>query len=212
MKPKIIKVCGLRDGANIRRVEQLAPDWMGFICWSGSARHVGEVPTYMPSACRRVGVFVNATPDFILQRTASLGLHILQFHGQESPGFCHMIREKAKERGHKVEIMKAFPVKAGEAFPDTRAYESCCDYFLFDTYTARMGGSGRTFDWGRLGDYQGNTPFLLSGGIGPEHLDALRRMDLPRCVGVDLNSRFEVGPALKDVQRLESFIRALRES
>lgn len=212
MKPTIIKVCGMRDGGNIRRVEQLSPDWMGFICWPGSARNVKGVPSYLPASCQRVGVFVNPTPEYVLERIASLGLCIVQLHGQETPAFCRVIKAAAESAGHPVRIMKAFAVKPDAPFPATQDYESCCDYFLFDTYAgAKAGGSGRTFDWRRLQDYQGTVPFLLSGGIGPEHLQALRRLDHPRCVGVDLNSRFEQSPAMKDVQRLGAFIKASRE-
>lgn len=212
MKPTIIKVCGMRYDGNIRQVEQLSPDWMGFICWPGSARHVEGVPAYLPATCQRVGVFVNPTPEYVMERISSLGLDIVQLHGQETPAFCRAIKERAEADEHPVRIMKAFPVKADAPFPVTQTYESCCDYFLFDTFAgAKAGGSGRTFDWYRLQDYRGTVPFLLSGGIGEEHLEALRQVNHPLCVGVDLNSRFELSPALKDVQRLEEFIKALRE-
>ena len=212
MKPVIIKVCGMRNGGNIRRVEQLSPDWMGFICWPGSARNVQGVPSYLPTTCRRVGVFVNASPEDVLERIASFGLNLVQLHGQETPAYCRAIKERAEaEAGHPVQLIKAFAMKPDAPFPATQAYESCCDYFLFDTYAgARAGGSGRAFDWRRLQDYQGTVPFLLSGGIGPEHLETLRQVDHPLCVGVDLNSRFEVSPALKDVPRLDAFSKALR--
>lgn len=211
MRPKIIKVCGMRDAENILSVEQLVPDWMGFICWQGSARNVEGVPAYMPATCRRVGVFVNPTAELVMERISSLGISIVQLHGQETPGFCRAIKARAEAEGHPVKIIKAFSVKPDKPFPATCAYESCCDSFLFDTYTAKAGGSGRSFDWHRLQDYRGHTPFLLSGGIGAEHLEALRQMEHPLCVGVDLNSRFEVSPALKDVPRLAAFIQELRE-
>lgn len=96
MKSTIIKVCGMRYGGNIRQVEQLSPDWMGFICWPGSVRHVEGVPAYLPATCQRVGVFVNPTPEYVMKRIISLGLDTVQLHGQETPAFCRAIKKWAE--------------------------------------------------------------------------------------------------------------------
>lgn len=211
MKRLIVKVCGMRDGENIRRVEALAPDWMGFICWEGSRRHVPEVPDYLPVKCRRVGVFVNPSVEYVDTRIKELELDLVQLHGQETPGFCRAVKDLSNLKGHPVEIIKAFGIATGKPFPDTAAYEEACDFFLFDTQTPTVGGSGQTFDWNMLSGYQGNTPFLLSGGIGPDSLPPLKEFSHPYWAGVDLNSQFETSPARKDTEKLSAFLKALRE-
>lgn len=207
----IVKVCGMRDGDNIRHVEALAPDWMGFICWEGSRRHVSGVPDYLPLACRRVGVFVNPSAAYVNAKIERLGLDLVQLHGHETPDFCQAVKAAARQKGRYVEIIKAFGIAPAQPFPDTASYEDTCDYFLFDTRTPLVGGSGQAFDWLLLDSYQGRTPFLLSGGIGPDSLPALKEFSHPCWAGIDLNSRFEISPARKDVEQLSSFINTLRE-
>lgn len=210
MRRLIIKVCGMRDAGNIRRVEQLAPDWMGFICWEGSRRYVGPTPAYLPRRCSRVGVFVNPDLPTVLQETGRLGLQLIQLHGQETPDFCRGVKEEMERKGHEVRLIKAFSMAPGAPFPDTAAYEPVCDYFLFDTQCAGVGGSGRNFDWTILQQYRGRTPFLLSGGIGPDSVACLRDFSHPRWAGIDVNSRFELSPALKDADSLGLFMGQIR--
>ncbi len=206
----MIKVCGMRDADNIRRVEDLKPDMMGFVCWEGSPRHVIR-PGYLPEACRRAGVFVDPEIGYVRERTAALRLDLVQLHGHEMPEFCQDVKEEARRSGHGLQVIKAFGIAPGEPFPHTEDYEACCDFFLFDTRCPSAGGSGRAFDWGVLRDYRGHTPFFLSGGIGPDSADSLRNFSHPAWAGVDLNSRFETAPALKDIGRLSAFIGELRE-
>lgn len=142
-RPLLIKVCGMRDADNIRHVEALAPDWMGFICWEGSSRHVAEVPDYLPVTCRRVGVFVNPSKEYVGTHVHKLGLDLVQLHGHESPDFCHAIKTMASPQGRHLEVIKAFGIAAGQPFPDTKPYEAACDYFLFDTRTPLAGAADR---------------------------------------------------------------------
>ena len=209
MKRLIVKVCGMRDGENIRRVEALAPDWMGFICWEGSRRHVPEVPDYLPVKCRRVGVFVNPSVEYVDTRIKELELDLVQLHGQETPDFCRAVKDLSNSKDHSVEIIKAFGIATGKSFPDTAAYEEACDFFLFDTPCTEHGGSGRSFNWSLLKDYTGSTPFLLSGGLNPNSIGALSRFTHSQWAGIDLNSRFESSPGIKDISRLQTFINQL---
>lgn len=211
MKRLIIKVCGMRDAENIRQTERLAPDWMGFICWDGSSRFVDRTPDYLPSSCLRVGVFVNPAPGYVREKMAQLGLNAVQLHGKESPDLCREVKSIACQDGRPPLLIKAFSIAPSGPFPDTSAYETACDYFLFDTHCATVGGSGKTFDWRSLKQYGGTRPFLLSGGIGEEHAETLRGFEHPMWAGIDLNSRFELAPALKDTERLGKFIRLIRE-
>lgn len=199
-----IKVCGMRDPENIRAVEeQVKPDMMGFIVWKGSKRYVSEVPSYLPE-CTRVGVFVNPTEEEVLQKVTDFGLNAIQLHGQETPEFCRTIKEQTG-----LPVIKAFSIASAADIANTRQYEDTATLFLFDTKCKSIGGSGEKFDWDILQQYKGNTPFLLSGGIGPGDEEKVRRWRHPRWVGIDLNSRFETAPAYKDAEALTSFTRSL---
>ena len=139
----IIKVCGMRDAQNIRDVESLRPDMMGFMCWNGSKRYVSDRPYYLPDVCR-VGVFVNPTADEVVQKVRELGLNRIQLHGAETPQLSRAI--------HKVTglpIMKAIQVDSADDFVQCSAFERAdgVDMFLFDTKCSGWGGSGQSFDW-----------------------------------------------------------------
>ena len=202
----IIKVCGMREEANVREVERLDVDWMGFIFYPKSPRYVGETLPYIPESVKRVGIFVNKETDRLLALAEKNRLEILQLHGDESPDDCKALQKKG------FIVIKAFGVATEKAFPSelTERYEGCCDYFLFDTRTEHYGGSGKKFGWALLTDYRGRTPFLLSGGISPEDVEAVKGFSHPKCIGIDLNSGFEISPAVKNVQLLQTFIAHLR--
>lgn len=221
MRP-IIKVCGMREAENIREVEQLftihySPftAWMGFIFWPKSSRYVSERPSYLPTNCKRVGVFVDATIDDICQHVADYTLNYVQLHGHETPDYIRALRVAD---GFPVDtrLIKAFNIATAEDLAQSDPYEGLVDYFLFDTKGKTVGGNGTQFDWSVLTDYVGETPFILSGGIGPddvERLHALRLLDgfpVEKCAGIDLNSRFEVTPAIKDINKLKEFIKTVR--
>lgn len=196
------KVCGMRDAQNIRDVEALGVDWIGMIFWPKSKRYVAEVPSYLPEHLKKVGVFVDSTLDDILQHISDYQLDIIQLHGQESPDFAKALKPHT--------IIKAFNIEKADDLLQTEKYEGIADYFLFDTKGKMVGGNGQKFDWSVLTAYQGKTPFLLSGGIGPEDAESVRSFHHPRCIGIDLNSRFESEPGFKDINQLKTFINKLR--
>ena len=202
----IIKVCGMREPENIRAVEALGIDLMGFIFWPPSSRYVGEKPSYLPRNCRRVGVFVDAALPDILTAVQDFRLDMIQFHGHESPEAIAAL--KARIPG--VRVVKSLAVAGLEDLEQTEAYADVCDAFLFDTKGRLPGGNGRQFDWSVLQRYQGRLPFLLSGGIGPDDAQRIRAFQVPGCIGIDLNSRFETEPGLKDVDALRTFIETIR--
>lgn len=200
----LIKVCGMREAENIRAVEKADADWMGFIFYPRSPRFVAERPSYLPQHCKRVGVFVNADPSDILSKAKDFNLDFIQLHGNETPEQCRTLQEQG------LHIIRAFQLATPQDVAATSSFAPFCEYFLFDTPTNAFGGSGRSFDWSILQTYQGATPFLLSGGIGPTSLNALKTFHHPLCAGVDLNSRFETKPGWKDAEALHTFISALR--
>ncbi|MBQ7989309.1 MAG: phosphoribosylanthranilate isomerase [Bacteroidaceae bacterium] len=203
-----IKVCGMRDGENIRAAEALGLQWMGFICWNGSARCVTATPTYLPETCRRVGVFVNPDTEYVRQKADELRLQCLQLHGQETPSQCSSLHRLTG-----LPVIKAIPVAGAEDIARARIYNNVegVDMLLFDTRSDAVGGSGRSFDWTLLHDYDGDTPFLLSGGIGPQDAARIRQFRHPCLAGIDLNSRFETAPGVKDIDTLRIFINEIRK-
>ena len=203
MKP-IVKVCGMTDAANIRQVESLGVDLLGFIFYPRSPRCVCSLPDYLPTRARRVGVFVNATQDEVVQQAARFGLHYIQLHGHESPDYCRSLHATCG-----LPLIKAFAISDVSDMQATSAYEGICSYFLFDTKCQAYGGSGRTFNWELLQHYEGQTSFLLSGGIGPTSAPDLCDLRHPLLAGIDLNSRFETSAGIKDVERLRLFLQEL---
>lgn len=202
----IIKVCGMRDAQNIRDVESLRPDMMGFMCWNGSKRYVSGRPGYLPDVCR-VGVFVNPTIDEVVQKVRELGLNRIQLHGTETPELCRAIH---KATG--LPIMKAIQVDSADDFVQCSAFERAdgVDMFLFDTKCSGWGGSGRSFDWSLLESYNDNKPFLLAGGIGLGMEKSIADIGHRQFAGIDLNSRFETEPGLKEINKLSVFINNIR--
>lgn len=194
----------MRDASNIREVEACGTDWMGFIFFAPSARNVTDRPEYLPVHARRVGVFVDADFKTMTEKIQEFGLHLAQLHGTESPETCLQLKQSG------VKIIKAIAIRSAEDFQQTAAYTDVCDYFLFDTPCTGYGGSGKSFDWSLLHHYQGKIPFLLSGGIRSESLDALASFHHPAWAGIDLNSGFETAPAYKDATALKTFIKQFK--
>jgi phosphoribosylanthranilate isomerase len=202
----IIKVCGTRDEENIWQLEQLDIDWMGFIFYPESPRYAGKKLSYLPSKIKKVGVFVDQDPQTIREMAKQNHLDLIQLHGTEPPWYCINLREEG------FKVIKAFGVPAGEQLPHAQldAYEGKCNYFLFDTKTPAHGGSGKKFNWEVLEAYQGETPFILSGGISPEDVEQIKNIKHPKFAGIDINSRFETAPGMKDVETIKNFIKQLR--
>ncbi|MBQ2525483.1 MAG: phosphoribosylanthranilate isomerase [Bacteroidales bacterium] len=197
---KLIKVCGMTSGRNIRAVEKLGVDMIGMVFYPASPRFVSKEPDYLPDTAERVGVFVNAGEEAVLRCVVKYGLDMVQLHGAESPDFC----ARLSKRG--VGVIKAFGIASAADFGRVSQYEGTCRYFLFDTRSEAYGGSGRSFDWSLLENYKGSTRFLLSGGIGPDSAASLSAVDHPMLAGFDLNSMFESAPGVKNVRLIENFL------
>ena len=197
----------MRDPENIREAEKLAIDLMGFIFWHKSSRNVSEMPSYLPTRQKRVGVFVNADIKEVTEKAKEYALDLIQLHGKETPDYIQRLRSLCPQRGDRATaIIKALNIADTEDLAQTAQYEGIVDYFLFDTKSKLVGGNGTQFDWSVLQAYQGDTPFILSGGIGPDDAEKVKNFQHPMCAGIDLNSRFETAPALKDIQLLNHFI------
>lgn len=204
---------------NVQELIALPIDYIGFIMYSKSGRYFlnpqdrditpeqrSDILTGISSTIKKTAVFVNEISSNIFFHAKHMGVHAVQLHGDESPFECKLIKQSLPG----IEIIKAFNVSAPEDFKTTEYYEDVADYFLFDTKTSDYGGSGQKFDWGILDEYRGNTPFLLSGGISVDDAENIKAIKHPKLYGVDLNSKFEIRPGLKDVQLLQQFIKALK--
>lgn len=199
----LIKVCGMTEAENIRNVELQGVDMIGFIFYPKSPRCLCKIPEYMPVSAKRVGVFVNESKENIFTYIERFGLDYIQLHGNESPDYCCFLRNAG------IHLIKAFSISQPEDLLAVSAYNGLCDYYLFDTKTPMYGGSGNQFDWNLLHRYNSRTPFLLSGGINPYCAKAINGFCHPGFAGIDINSRFETAPGIKDVERISNFLKEL---
>lgn len=209
-----LKVCGMNQPGNILQVADLQPDYMGFIFYEKSPRYFEDELPEIPSEIKKTGVFVNSEVDEIRGKVEKYQLNAVQLHGDESAGFCKELKTALLKTGNTPELIKVFSVGDNFDFQELKPYEGIVDYFLFDTRTEDLrGGSGKQFNWEILKNYPSNTPFFLSGGIGPEHGKAIAeiknhffRMGKPGLLyAIDVNSRFELKPGLKKLKELKDF-------
>lgn len=230
----LIKVCGLRDSDNIKDVSKLGVDMIGLVFYPKSPRYVSMVPFYAglipdfseerleaaksqrPFAISdrkpyRVGVFVNDMPQNIITRVYNYGLDAVQMHGHESPVMIENLRKTIIPDVKKnIKFIKAISINCADDINIYKKYEDVVDMFLFDTKCVSVGGSGNKFDWNVLGDYNGRVPFIISGGIGPEDVERVKSFHHPKFLGIDLNSKFEISPGIKDVEELKTFIEKIK--
>lgn len=207
----------MRDADNIRDISALGVDMIGLIFYPPSPRYVqqfssgaGIIPDYAPDMGKtplRVGVFVDDMPQNIVTRVYNYKLDYIQLHGNEPRDTLENLRATIDpDIKPKIKIIKAISVSSAEDIKKYKEYVGASDLFLFDTKCKTVGGSGEQFDWQVLQAYDGDVPFILSGGIGPDDAERVKNFHHPKCIGIDLNSKFEIEPALKDVEKLKQFL------
>jgi phosphoribosylanthranilate isomerase len=204
-----VKVCGMCDPLNVKEIAEAKPDFMGFIFFSGSPRYVGKDPEIslfhnVPNSIKKAGVFVNENNQKILDLSIRTGLDIVQLHGNESPASCLQLRSSG------LTIIKTFNIDNHFDLQFLIHYIPVCDFFLFDAKGERPGGSGMKFNWTKLEDYSFDKPFFLSGGIGPEDTRIFKAMENRGLFAIDINSRFEISPGIKDVVLVKTFIKKIK--
>lgn len=217
----------MRDAQNIREVSQLGVDMIGMIFYPKSPRyvemqssHAGIIPDYAKEDIgvsvssktpARVGVFVDDMVQNIVTRVVNYHLDYVQLHGNEPREMCENLRSTLDpDIRPGIKIIKAISVSDASDIQKYKEYVGAVDLFLFDTKCKTVGGSGQQFDWQVLDQYDGEVPFLLSGGIGPEDASRLHAFHHPKCIGIDLNSRFEIEPGVKDVEKLKGFLNEMQ--
>ena len=208
-QPPLVKVCGMKYRDNLSDLVDLHPDLIGLIFYPKSPRYAEPELTEagleaIPAEVRKVGVFVNESVETMLEKAQQFGLSALQLHGEEGPEACAALQSAGYL------VLKAFALDAAFDFGQLKPYELVCDFFLFDTKGQSYGGNGVTFDWSVLQKYRLPVPFLLSGGIGPEHAEAIRQFRHPMLAGIDLNSRFETSPGRKDISLIRKLLEELK--
>jgi phosphoribosylanthranilate isomerase len=203
-----IKICGMKEPGNIREISGLNPDYMGFIFYPGSKRYAGNLPpealVNLADTVDKVAVFVNAPREEIISTCRAYSIRILQLHGDEPPAYCRSFMEEG------FRVIKAFRIGRSMDVGGMERYAKSADMFLLDTSAEGFGGTGKKFDWQHLARYHSPVPFFLSGGIDPGDAGRIMEMDIPQLHGVDLNSRFEIRPGVKNKNDLETFIRRIR--
>ena len=216
----------MRDAQNIREVSQLGVDMIGMIFYPKSPRyvemqssHAGIIPDYVKEDINiksakspaRVGVFVDDMVQNIVTRVVNYHLDYVQLHGNEPREMCENLRLTLDpDIRPGIKIIKAISVSDASDIQKYKEYVGAVDLFLFDTKCKTVGGSGQQFDWQVLEQYDGEVPFLLSGGIGPEDASRLHAFHHPKCIGIDLNSRFEIEPGVKDAEKLKGFLNEMQ--
>lgn len=198
----------MRNPQNITDIAALNPDYLGFIFYEKSKRYVGEdfdeAATYhLPKGIKKIGVFVNASMEYVLSKVKRYGLDLVQLHGEESPEFCRDLQR------NNIPVIKVFAVGQTFDFSVLEPYKPHCNYFLFDTKGKEKGGNGMVFNWEVLKDYDNEKPFFLSGGLSLENVGKVKELQGLNIVAIDVNSGFEVAPALKDVEKVKQLMQVI---
>ena len=193
----------MKQAANIAAVAELQPDYLGFIFYQKSPRFINDVSAelirYIPTSIKTTGVFVDEELETVKACIFKYNLKAVQLHGKESEAYCQEIKLTG------LEVVKAFGLDKDFDFNQLLSYSNVVDYFLFDTQTPAHGGSGKVFDWKLLENYALNVPYFLSGGIDIAHAKTIKEINDPRLYALDINSKFELAPGLKDVEKIKEF-------
>ncbi len=200
----------MRDPSNIGELVKLAPDFMGFIFYPKSKRFIGasiakEILNLIPDSIKKVGVFVDEPFESLVARFEQNSLDLVQLHGAENPSYCEQLMGKA------IPVIKVFRISPDFDFGIVKSFENSCTYFLFDTAGEQQGGTGLKFDWHKLNQVIGDTPFFLSGGIQLSDVQTIKELPYRNLVAIDVNSGFETEPGIKDISKLAVLITQLRE-
>ncbi len=204
-----IKICGMKHPENITEIATLLPDFLGFIFYDKSLRYFkGDIPC-LPKSIKKVGVFVDASFEELKEKVAHHKLDFVQLHGEESPEYCALVEQNL------VKVIKSFKIDNQFNLNLLDNYKNACSYFLFDTKGNQQGGNGVAFDWRVLEGYTLDKPYFLSGGIGLENAfeitEFLKKDYAKHCCGIDLNSKLETQPGLKNLETLKDFFQQIKQ-
>ena len=203
----LVKVCGISESNFVHRIDELDVEFIGFIFYEKSKRYLadkisGDLIKTIPKEINKVGVFVNEDKDKVLKHVHKYQLDFVQLHGDEDEKYVQNLSRNVK-------VIKVFRIDEYFNFNTTKSFEGFSHYFLFDTKAKEYGGTGRKFNWDLINRYNGNTPFLLSGGINREDTNHIKEFRHSKFIGIDINSGFEVIPGIKDINKIKIFLNQL---
>ncbi|MDP3556620.1 MAG: phosphoribosylanthranilate isomerase [Bacteroidota bacterium] len=201
----LIKVCGLNNRDNIFAISKMEINLMGFIFYKNSPRYFNNALSFdearqIPKHIKKVGVFVNEPIYSVFNSIAHYDLDFVQLHGEESIDYCRDLLSSVK-------IIKTISIKDKNSILKIQNYSDVCDYFLFDTSTPNYGGSGQAFNWHLLSDTIINKPFFISGGVSLDNVSELKNLSIKNLIGLDVNSKFEINPGLKDLEKIQQLLK-----
>lgn len=204
-----IKICGLKHKTNLFDVVEAGVDYVGMIFYEKSPRYVldslyPEDVWFLPDEVEKIGVFVNASFDEIKKYAKLYQLNLIQLHGNETPEVCKQLQNLGYG------VIKAFGVDESFDFNRLKPYHTSVDFFLFDTKTSDYGGSGITFDWNILTNYTLDIPVFIGGGVSLENLNELLNFNFPFLYSVDMNSKLEIEPGLKDILKVQKAVELVK--
>lgn len=207
-----IKICGNTELGQLKELNDFDIDYAGLIFYEQSPRYAlkklsGKEVKESGISKTKVGVFVNAAEEEIMKQVDDFGLDMVQLHGDETASFCNRISDYIK-------VIKAFRITDFDANVDwlVKEYDEVCDYYLFDRESAGLyGGTGQKFDWDLLEKSKIGKPFFLSGGIERNDIQAIKKFTHPFFYGIDINSRFETSPGVKDMEMIKEFVKELKD-
>jgi phosphoribosylanthranilate isomerase len=206
-----VKVCGMTQLEQIEELPGLGVAFAGFIFYPKSPRyvfrHLTSAQVKKVNTINKVGVFVNASVDEVLLMVDECRLHMVQLHGDESPKYCEKIADY-------VSVVKAFRLSDNDSIEwMINPYMDVCDMFMFDTMGSGYGGTGKKFDWNMLKGSTIGKPFFLSGGIQPDDTQELMEFEhepvAKALFAIDINSRFETAPGIKQMDKVATFVNEL---
>jgi phosphoribosylanthranilate isomerase len=204
-----LKVCGMTSFEQLQKLDQLGVDFAGLIFYKNSKRFVGNKLSDQKSEIRnlkikKIGVFVNAEIDTLKKEVNEYGLTYVQLHGDESAEFCRRVKDF-------VHVIKVIRINdQSDLEKELTVFEEACDYLLFDTDSKQYGGTGKQFNWNRLIQSDVKKPFFLSGGIGLEDVDKVKSFHHGMLYAIDVNSRFETSPGIKNLEQVEVFLEGIK--
>lgn len=206
-----LKICGNTYPKNTKLISSLSPNYMGFIFYASSERSMKntmdeKILGSISKSINKVGVFVDESTTAIIDIHNKYDLQYVQLHGRESTLECKILKQQ------KIKIIKVFHINHASDFGQCAAYTPYCDYFLFDTYTPKYGGSGESFNWSLLDKYKENTPFFLAGGIGLENIENALSIHHPMLHALDINSKIEISPGIKDGKKIKKIKKKIYEN
>ena len=197
-----VKVCGITEEKNYFDLSKYPIDYYGFIFYKKSPRYILNNPDhfFIKNIKNKVAVFVNEDINTVIRILEKYNFSYIQLHGNENFDYCMKLKNKG------IKIIKSYLLNKDDGIIDKNLINSLSDLFLFDYKSQKHGGSGKSFDWNLLNNIKIDKPFFLSGGISLDNINNINNINNKKFLyGLDLNSKFEDSPGIKDISLIDKF-------